>query len=68
MDSHCQMAARSGSGEFQILGAVSIFESKNRGSFNSKLKTYIIGSVTYELCLFSLYFVKYIGIHYIDNF
>ena len=39
MGTHCQTAARSGSGEHQNVGAVNSFEGKKRGAVNFKLGT-----------------------------
>ena len=58
MATHCQMAAQSGSGECQNMGAVKSFEGKKGGG---QLKTkHLIRVVACKMCLFSLYFVKYI--------
>ena len=56
MDTHCQTATWSGSGECQNLGAVSSFWSKQ---FQFHTKKHNIGAETYKLCMFSLYFVKF---------
>ena len=56
MATHCQMAARSGSGECQNIGAVNSFEGKKGGRSTSTNKQ--IGVATCKMCLFSLYFVK----------
>ena len=57
MATHCQMAAWSGSGERQNIGAVNSFESKKGGS-QLQTKRHI-GIVACKMCLFSLYFVIY---------
>ena len=55
MATHCH-----GSGECQNIGVVSSFEGK-KGGVQLETKNQI-GVVTCKMCLFSLYFVKYISI------
>ena len=56
---HCQTDTRSGSGERQNLGAVNSFWGKKGGG---QLQTKnIIGSLAYNLCLYSLYFIRYMA-------
>ena len=50
MATHCQTAARSGSGECQNIGAVNSFEGKKGGRSTSTKKQ--IGVVTCKMCLF----------------
>ena len=54
---HCQTAVRSVSCEHQNIGAVTSFERKKGAS---QLQTkHLIRKVTCKMCLFSLYFVRY---------
>ena len=48
----CQTAAWRGSGECQNIGAINSFEGKKSGAVNFKLIC--------KMCLFSLYFMKYL--------
>ena len=57
MATHCQMATRSRSGEHQNIGVVNPFEGKKGGRSNST--KHLIWVVICKMCLFSLYFVKY---------
>ena len=60
MATHCQTAARSGSGERQNIGAVNSFQGKKKGGGGSQLQTTNqIRVVTCKMCLFVLYFVNY---------
>ena len=69
MDTHYQTAARSVCSECRHLGTVSSFESgKNRGGGGQLQMSKLIGTATCKFCLFSLYFVNYIGIHCMDSF
>ena len=54
---HWQMAVRNGSGERQNIGAVNQFEGK-KGDRQLQPK-HLIRVVARKMCLFSLYFVKY---------
>ena len=57
MATHCQTAARSGSGECQNIGAVNPFEGQKGGG---QLQTkHLIRVVACKMYLFTLYFVKY---------
>ena len=54
---HCQTAAQSGSGEGQNIGAVNSFEGKKEGG---QLQTeHLVMVAFWKMCLFPLYFVKY---------
>ena len=56
---YCQTDARSRSGEREDLGAVNSFWGKKGGG---QLQTKnIIGSLAYNLCLYSLYFIRYMA-------
>ena len=58
MATQCQTAAQSGSCERQNIGAVNFFEGKIKGEGQLQTKQFI-RVVTCKMCLFSLYFVKY---------
>ena len=54
MAAHCQTSAQSGSGECQNIGVVN---KKGADQLQTKHLTRIVAS---KMCLFSLYFVKYV--------
>ena len=57
MATHCQTGSRSESGERQNTGEIYSFEGKKGGG---QLQTkHLIRVVASKMCLFSLYFVKY---------
>ena len=58
MATHCQTDARNRSGERQNIRAVNSFEGKKGGGGQLQTK-HLIRVVACEICLFSLYFVKY---------
>ena len=60
MATHCQTATRSGSGECQTLGAGNSFEGKKKGGGGQFQTKHLIKVVACKMCLFSLYFVKYL--------
>ena len=55
MDTDCQKAARSGSGDHQNSGAVNSFWGKKGGRSTQTMN--IIGA----LCLYSFYFIRYMA-------
>ena len=57
MATHCQTAKQSGSGERQNIVAIDSFEGKKGGGLLQTKNQ--IGVVTSKVCLFSLYFMKY---------
>ena len=60
MGTHCHTAARSGSGDHQNLGAVNSFGAKKGGGQLQTTKN-ITGALAYDLSLYSLYFIRYMG-------
>ena len=59
MGTHCQTATWSGSGERQNSGAVNSFWDKKGGRSTQTMN--IIGALAYNLCLYSLYFIRYMA-------
>ena len=56
MATHCQTAVRSGSGECQSIGSIHLKGKKGGGQRQTE---HLIRVVPCKMCLFSLYFVKY---------
>ena len=64
MNTHCQEAVLSGSGECQMLGTISSYKSRQEGRSTSNQKL----SRVSHLCLSLVDFLKYIGSHSMESF